>query len=176
MQERKPRCTSLSGPDINRVCSRDDVKDWSLGDDQGHPGEFPYAPGVHPTMYQGQFWTMRQCAGFGSADDTNRSFKYLLQHGQTGLSVSFDMPILMWIVEGDSRAHGEAGHCNVALPSLAERDRLVEDIPFDQVTTSMTSNGPAAVILSMYREAAVGRGLSLSKAVEPRKTCGVTGR
>ena len=234
MQGRKPRFTSLSGLDINGVCSRDDLKDWSSGNDMGHPGEFPYARGVHPTMYRGQLWTMRQFAGFGSADDTNRRFKYLLQHGQTGLSVAFDMPILMGIDADDSRAHGEVGHCGVAISSPADMDRLFADIPLDQVTTSMTINGPAAVSFTMYlavaekrgisverlggthqndilkeyiarksgsfhlnphcgssptlsppvrnkllngiRSASVGRGLRLSKAVEPRETCGVTGR
>ena len=101
MQERKPRFTSLSGLDINRVYSRDDLKDWSPEGDLGAPGEFPYTRGVYPTMYRGQFWTMRQFAGFGSAADTNRRFKYLLQHGQTGLSVAFDMPTLMGIDADD---------------------------------------------------------------------------
>jgi methylmalonyl-CoA mutase N-terminal domain/subunit len=163
MQERKPRFTSLSGLDINRVYSRDDLKDWSSGNDLGHPGEFPYARDVHPTMYRGQLWTMRQFAGFGSADDTNRRFKYLLQHGQTGLSVAFDMPILMGIDADDSRAHGEVRHCGVAISSLADMERLFEDIPLDQVTTSMTINGPAAVIFAMYLAVAGKRGISVER-------------
>jgi methylmalonyl-CoA mutase N-terminal domain/subunit len=160
MQERRPRFTSLSGLDINRVYSRDDLKDWLPENDLGHPGEFPYTRGVYPTMYRGRFWTMRQFAGFGSAEDTNRRFKYLLQHGQTGLSVAFDMPTLMGLDADDPRAHGEVGHCGVAISSLADMERLFEDVPLDQVTTSMTINGPAAVIFAMYLAVAEKRGIS----------------
>ncbi len=150
MLERKPRFTSLSGLDINRIYSRDDLIHWSPESDLGLPGEFPYTRGVYPTMYRGRLWTMRQFAGFGSAEDTNRRFKYLLQHGQTGLSVAFDMPTLMGIDADDVRAHGEVGHCGVAISSLADMEQLFQDIPLDQVTTSMTINGPAAVIFAMY--------------------------
>ncbi|HEV8327841.1 MAG TPA: methylmalonyl-CoA mutase family protein [Nitrospiraceae bacterium] len=160
MQERKPHFTSLSGLDINRVYARNDLKDWSLENDLGHPGEFPYTRGVYPTMYRGRLWTMRQFAGFGSAADTNRRFKYLLQHGQTGLSVAFDMPTLMGIDADDVRAHGEVGRCGVTISSLADMDQLFEDIPLDQVTTSMTINGPAAVIFAMYLAVAEKRGIS----------------
>ena len=163
MQERKPRFTSLSGLDINRVYSHDDLKAWWPETDLGAPGEFPYTRGVYPTMYRGQFWTMRQFAGFGSAADTNRRFKYLLQHGQTGLSVAFDMPTLMGIDADDARAHGEVGHCGVAISSLVDMDRLFEDIPLDQVTTSMTINGPAAVIFAMYLAVAEKRGISVER-------------
>ena len=163
MQERKSLFTSLSGLDINRVYSRDDLKDWSPESDLGAPGEFPYTRGAYPTMYRGQLWTMRQFAGFGSAADTNRRFKYLLQHGQTGLSVAFDMPTLMGIDADDRRAHGEVGHCGVAISSLVDMDRLFEDIPLDQVTTSMTINGPAAVIFAMYLAVAEKRGISFER-------------
>jgi methylmalonyl-CoA mutase N-terminal domain/subunit len=163
MQERKPRFTSLSGLDINRVYSHHDLKDWSPENDLGAPGEFPYTRGVYPTMYRGRLWTMRQFAGFGSADDTNRRFKYLLQHGQTGLSVAFDMPTLMGLDADDPRAHGEVGHCGVAISSLADMERLFEDIPLDQVTTSMTINGPAAVIFAMYLAVAEKRGIPLGR-------------
>jgi methylmalonyl-CoA mutase N-terminal domain/subunit len=160
MLERKPHFTSLSGLDINRVYERDDLKDWSLEKDLGHPGEFPYTRGVYPTMYRGRLWTMRQFAGFGSSEDTNRRFKYLFQHGQTGLSVAFDMPTLMGIDADDVRAHGEVGRCGVTISSLADMDQLFEDIPLDQVTTSMTINGPAAVIFAMYLAVAEKRGIS----------------
>jgi methylmalonyl-CoA mutase, N-terminal domain len=163
MQERKSRFTSLSGLDINRVYSHDDLKDWWPENDLGLPGEFPYTRGVHPTMYRGRLWTMRQFAGFGSADDTNRRFKYLLQHGQNGLSVAFDMPTLMGIDADDSSAHGEVGRCGVTVSSLADMDRLFEDIPLDQVTTSMTINGPAAVIFAMYLAVAEKRGVSVER-------------
>ena len=161
MQERKPRFTSLSGVDIDRVYTRDDLKDWSPGHDLGLPGEFPYTRGVYPTMYRGRLWTMRQFAGFGSADDTNRRFKYLLQHGQNGLSVAFDMPTLMGIDADDPRAHGEVGHCGVAISSVVDMEQLFNGIPLDQVTTSMTINGPATIIFAMYLAVAEKHGVSV---------------
>ncbi|MGA6826120.1 acyl-CoA mutase large subunit family protein [Nitrospira sp. NS4] len=161
MDERKPRFTSLSGLDINRVYSRDDLKGWSPEHDLGMPGKFPYTRGVYPTMYRSRLWTMRQFAGFGSAEDTNRRFTYLLRHGQTGLSVAFDMPTLMGIDADDVRAHGEVGHCGVAISSLADMERLFDGIPLDQVTTSMTINGPAAVLFAMYLAVAEKRGFSV---------------
>jgi len=163
MQERKPRFISLSGFDTNRVYTHDDLKDWSPDEELGAPGQFPYTRGVYPTMHRGRLWTMRQFAGFGSAEDTNRRFKYLLQHGQTGLSVAFDMPTLMGIDADDPRAHGEIGHCGVAISSLDDMDRLFEGIPLDQVTTSMTINGPAAVIFAMYLAVAEKRGIHLER-------------
>ncbi|BCA53344.1 methylmalonyl-CoA mutase [Nitrospira sp. KM1] len=163
MQERKPRFTSLSGLDINRVYTGDDLKGRSPDDDLGMPGEFPYTRGVYPTMYRGRHWTMRQFAGFGSAEDTNRRFKYLLQHGQTGLSVAFDMPTLMGIDADDLRAHGEIGHCGVAISSLDDMERLFDGIPLDEVTTSMTINGPAVVIFAMYLAVAENRGISVER-------------
>src|SRR5690348_1867192 len=163
MQERKPRFASLSGLDIDRVYTRDDLKDWSPGHDLGLPGEFPYTRGVYPTMYRGRLWTMRQFAGFGSADDTNRRFKYLLQHGQNGLSVAFDMPTLMGIDADDPRAHGEIGHCGVAVSCLDDMERLLEGLPLDCVTTSMTINGPAPVIFAMYLAVAQRRGIPFER-------------
>ncbi|HEX7766025.1 MAG TPA: methylmalonyl-CoA mutase family protein [Nitrospira sp.] len=161
MDERKPRFTSLSGLDINRTYSRDDLKDWSPEQDLGLPGEFPYTRGVYSTMYRSRLWTMRQFAGFGSADDTNRRFTYLLDHGQNGLSVAFDLPTLMGIDADDVRAHGEVGHCGVAISSLADMERLFDGIPLDRVTTSMTINGPAVVIFAMYLAVAEKRGFSV---------------
>lgn len=163
MQERKPRFMSLSGFDTNRVYTHNDLKDWSPDEELGAPGQFPYTRGVYPTMHRGRLWTMRQFAGFGSAEDTNRRFKYLLQHGQTGLSVAFDMPTLMGIDADDPRAHGEIGHCGVAISSIDDMDRLLEGIPLDQVTTSMTINGPAAVIFAMYLAVAEKRGIHLER-------------
>jgi methylmalonyl-CoA mutase N-terminal domain/subunit len=159
MQERKPRFNSLSGLEINRVYTRNDLRDWSPDQELGAPGEFPYTRGVHPTMYRGRLWTMRQFAGFGSAEDTNHRFKYLLQHGQNGLSVAFDMPTLMGIDADHPLAHGEIGHCGVAISSLDDMERLFEGIPLDQVTTSMTINGPAAAIFAMYLAVAEKRGI-----------------
>jgi len=163
MDERKPRFASLSGLDVNRVYSPDDLKDWSPETDLGSPGEFPYTRGVYPTMYRGRLWTMRQFAGFGSADDTNRRFKYLLRQGQTGLSVAFDMPTLMGMDADDPRAHGEVGHCGVAISSLADMERLFDGIRLDEVTTSMTINGPAAVIFAMYLAVAEKQGIPFER-------------
>src|SRR5881409_2863798 len=116
----------------------------------GMPGVYPYTRGVHATGYRGRLWTMRQFAGFGSAFDTNQRFKYLLEHGQTGLSVAFDLPTLMGLDSDDPRARGEVGYCGVAVSSLEDMEHLFDGIPLDQVTTSMTINGPAAVIFAMY--------------------------
>src|ERR1041385_808337 len=163
MQERKGQVTSLSGFAINRVYSPDDLKDWSPESDLGAPGEFPYTRCVYPTMYRGRLWTMRQFAGYGAADDTNRRFKYLLQHGQTGLSVAFDMPTLMGLDSDDPRSRGEVGYCGVAVSSLDDMERLFDGIPLDDVTTSMTINGPAAVIFAMYLAVAEQRGISVER-------------
>ncbi|TLY21524.1 MAG: methylmalonyl-CoA mutase [Nitrospirae bacterium] len=162
-QERRERFTSLSGLPIARVHSPDDLKAWDPKSDLGQPGEFPYTRGVHPTMYRGRLWTMRQFAGFGTAEDTNRRFTYLLQHGQTGLSVAFDMPTLMGLDSDDPRARGEVGYCGVAVSSLEDMARLFDGIPLEQVTTSMTINGPAAVIFAMYLAVAERRGIPFER-------------
>jgi methylmalonyl-CoA mutase N-terminal domain/subunit len=163
MNERKSRFTSLSGLDIERIYSPDHLKGWSAERDLGEPGAFPYTRGVHPTMYRSRLWTMRQFAGFGSADDTNQRFKYLLKQGQTGLSVAFDLPTLMGLDSDDPRARGEVGYCGVAISSLADMERLFDGIPLDQVTTSMTINGPATVIFAMYLAVAEKRGIPFDR-------------
>jgi methylmalonyl-CoA mutase N-terminal domain/subunit len=159
MQERKAQFTSLSGLTVNPFYGSDDLKGWSPETDLGLPGSFPYTRGIHPTMYRGRLWTMRQFAGYGTAEDTNRRFKFLLAHGQTGISVAFDMPTLMGIDSDDPRAHGEVGYCGVAVSSLPDMERLFEDIPLDQVTTSMTINGPAVILFAMYLAVAEKRGI-----------------
>lgn len=163
MNERKTRFSSLSGIEIERCYTPDHLKDWNAEADLGLPGGFPYTRGLHPTMYRGRIWTMRQFAGFGSAADTNRRFRYLLEHGQTGLSVAFDLPTLMGLDSDDPRARGEVGHCGVAISSLVDMERLFEGIPLDQVTTSMTINGPAAVIFAMYLAMAEKRGIPFDR-------------
>ena len=163
MNQRKRRFTSLSGLDIEQLYTADHVKGWSAEADLGAPGEFPYTRGVYPSMYRGRLWTMRQFAGFGTAEDTNQRFKYLLQHGQTGLSVAFDMPTLMGLDSDDPQARGEVGYCGVAVSSLADMERLFDGIPLDQVTTSMTINGPAAVLFAMYLAVAEQRGISYDR-------------
>ncbi|GKS60060.1 methylmalonyl-CoA mutase [Nitrospira sp.] len=163
MDERKSQFASLSGIGIDRLYTPDHLKGWTVEDDLGLPGSFPYTRGIHPTMYRGRLWTMRQFAGFGSAEDTNSRFKYLLAHGQTGLSVAFDLPTLMGLDSDDPRAQGEVGHCGVAISSMADMERLFEGIPLDQVTTSMTINGPAVVIFAMYLAVAEKRGIALDR-------------
>jgi len=116
----------------------------------GMPGFYPYTRGVHPTGYRGRLWTMRQFAGFGSARDTNERYKFLLAHGQTGLSVAFDFPTLMGYDSDHPRSEGEVGKCGVAISSLADMETLFDGIPLAEVSTSMTINAPAAVLLCLY--------------------------
>jgi methylmalonyl-CoA mutase N-terminal domain/subunit len=145
------------------VPSPDDDKGWERHDDLGYPGEFPYTRGPYPSMYRGKFWTMRQFAGFGSAKDTNERYKYLLEHGQTGLSVAFDMPTLMGYDSDDPLSLGEVGRCGVAISSLEDMEQLFREIPLDKVSTSMTINGPAAIIWAMYIVAAQKQGVERAK-------------
>ena len=126
----------------------------------GAPGGYPFTRGIHPTMYRGKLWTMRQFAGFGSAEDTNRRYKFLLEHGQTGLSVAFDFPTLMGYDSDHPRAEGEVGKCGVAISSLADMEDLFRGIPLDQVSTSMTINGPAAMLFCFYVAAAEKQGVA----------------
>jgi methylmalonyl-CoA mutase N-terminal domain/subunit len=153
-----PDTSTLSGIPLEPVY---DARSRASGDGAslGEPGEFPYTRGIHKTMYRGRLWTMRQFAGFGTAADTNARFRYLLEHGQTGLSTAFDMPTLMGIDADDPRALGEVGREGVAVSSLADMERLFEGIPLDRVSTSMTINGPAAMVLAFYVVAAERRGV-----------------
>jgi methylmalonyl-CoA mutase N-terminal domain/subunit len=129
-------------------------------EDLGVPGAYPYTRGIHPTGYRGKLWTMRQFAGFGSARDTNERFKFLLAHGQTGLSTAFDFPTLMGYDSDHARSEGEVGKTGVAISSLADMEILFEGIPLDQVSTSMTINGPAAILWAFYIAAAEKQGVS----------------
>ncbi|MDX6550928.1 MAG: methylmalonyl-CoA mutase, N-terminal domain, partial [Gaiellales bacterium] len=128
--------------------------------DLGDPGQFPYTRGIHASMYRGKLWTMRQFAGFGTADDTNQRFRYLLEHGQTGLSTAFDMPTLMGYDSDHSRSLGEVGREGVAVDTLADMEDLFRGIPLDRVTTSMTVNAPAAIVLAQYVCVAERQGVS----------------
>ena len=116
----------------------------------GEPGSFPFTRGVYPEMYRGRLWTMRQYAGMGSADETNRRFRYLLDHGQTGLSVAFDLPTQMGLDSDHPRAEGEVGKTGVAIDSIEDMERLLAGIPLDQVSTSMTINATAPILLLLY--------------------------
>jgi methylmalonyl-CoA mutase N-terminal domain/subunit len=150
MPERRPDLTTQSGMPIQRLYTPEDNVTLDYGRDLGFPGDFPYTRGVQPTMYRAKPWTMRMFAGFGTAEETNERFKYLLQQGQTGLSVAFDMATLYGYDHDDEMARGEFGKCGVAVSSLADMEILFDGIPVDKVTTSMTINGPAAVIWAMY--------------------------
>ena len=149
--ERPVAFTTVSDLPIERLYTSDDLgPNWNEHEKLGFPGEFPYTRGIHPTMYRGRLWTMRQFAGFGSAEDTNARFRYLLEHGQTGLSTAFDLPTLMGRDSDDSLARGEVGREGVAIDTLADMEILFRGIPLDRVSTSMTINAPAAVIFAMY--------------------------
>jgi methylmalonyl-CoA mutase N-terminal domain/subunit len=131
--------------------------------DLGLPGSYPYTRGIHPTGYRGKLWTMRQFAGFGSARDTNERYKFLLAHGQTGLSVAFDFPTLMGYDSDHPRSEGEVGKCGVAISSLADMEVLFDGIPLDKVSTSMTINGPAVILYCFYLAAAEKQGVDLKQ-------------
>ncbi|MDE3089639.1 MAG: methylmalonyl-CoA mutase family protein [Chloroflexota bacterium] len=161
--ERRERFITASSEAIDRLYTPLDVAEMDYNRDIGMPGEYPYTRGVHSTMYRGRPWTMRMFAGFGTAEETNARFKYLLAHGETGLSTAFDMPTLYGLDTDDPRAVGEFGKCGVAISSLADMEILFDGIPVDQVTTSMTINSPAAIIWAMYIAAAEKRGIPRAK-------------
>jgi len=163
MQERKPRFVTVSGTPVKPLYRPEDVQDVDYGRDLGDPGEYPFTRGIHRTMYRGRLWTMRQFAGFGTAEETNQRFRYLLEAGQTGLSVAFDLPTLMGYDSDSPWADGEVGVEGVAVSSLADMETLFEGIPLDQVTTSMTINSPAIIIFAMYLAVAEKQGVPFAK-------------
>src|SRR5262245_34459116 len=144
--ERKTSFEGVSLEPVERLYTAED----SDGIDVGFPGEFPYKRGIHPTGYRGKLWTMRQFAGFSSPENTNARFKYLMEHGQTGLSVAYDLPALMGIDADSPLAEGEVGKCGVAVSSLADFEVLFDGIPLDQVTVSQKINAPAPIFIAMY--------------------------
>ncbi len=152
--------TTVSGRRIKELYTPHDLKDLNYGSDLGFPGRYPFTRGVHPTMYRGRLWTMRQFSGFGTAEDTNNRYKYLLAQGQTGLSVAFHLPTLMGMDSDHPMARGEVGKCGVAIDSLADMEVLFKGIPLDKITTSMTINPPAAVLWAMYIAVAEKQGVS----------------
>jgi methylmalonyl-CoA mutase N-terminal domain/subunit len=149
-RERKGEFRNHSGMLIKRVYTPEDVKALDYMRDLGFPGEYPFLRGVHATMYRGRLWTMRMFAGFGTAADTNKRFKYLLKEGESGLSTAFDYPTIMGYDSDHPMAKGEVGICGVAISSLKDMETLFDGIPLDKVTTSMTINGPAPILLAMY--------------------------
>jgi methylmalonyl-CoA mutase, N-terminal domain len=161
--ERQDAFSTQSGMPVQRLYTPEDTANLDYERDLGYPGEFPYTRGVQPTMYRAKPWTMRMFAGFGTAEETNERFKYLLSQGQTGLSVAFDMATLYGYDHDDEMARGEFGKCGVAVSSLADMEILFDGIPLDTVTTSMTINGPAAVIWAMYIANAEKRGIPMAR-------------
>lgn len=155
--------TSLSGRKLDICYTPEDVKETDYYKQLGYPGEFPYTRGIHNNMYRGRLWTMRQFAGFGTPENTNQRFKYLLAHGQTGLSTAFDMPTLMGWDSDSPIAEGEVGICGVSISSLADMEILFNEIPLDQVSTSMTINSPAMVLFALYLAVAEKQGVPFSK-------------
>ncbi len=152
--------TTVSGKEIKELYIPLDLENFEYLDELGFPGEFPYTRGIHPTMYHGRLWTMRQFSGFGTAEQTNQRYKYLLEHGQTGLSVAFHLPTLMGIDSDHPLAEGEIGKCGVAIDSLADMEILFDSIPLDKISTSMTINPPAAILWAMYIAVAEKQGVS----------------
>jgi methylmalonyl-CoA mutase N-terminal domain/subunit len=164
--ERKKEFQTASGIPVHRVFTPEAVPGLEYLSDLNLPGEFPYTRGIQPTMYRGRFWTMRQYAGFGTAEDTNQRYRYLLKHGQTGLSVAFDLPTQIGYDSDHPLGQGEVGKVGVAIDSVKDMEVLFDQIPLEQVSTSMTINAPASILLAMYL--VVGE----NKAVTPDKLNG----
>jgi len=148
--ERKSTFTTGGGVPVERLYTPENIKDLDYTEDLGFPGDYPYTRGVQPTMYRGRFWTMRQYAGYASAEESNERYKYLLQQGQTGLSVAFDLPTQIGYDSDHPMAQGEVGKVGVAIDSLEDMEILFDGIPLDKVSTSMTINAPASILLAMY--------------------------
>lgn len=155
--------TTVSGKTIEMLYTPEDLQQMDFMRDIGFPGEFPYTRGIHPTMYRGKLWTMRQFAGFGTPEDTNERYHYLLEHGQTGLSVAFDLPTLMGRDADDPHSEGEVGICGVAVSSLADMEILFKGINLGEISTSMTINAPAAMMLAFYLAVAEKQGVDFKK-------------
>jgi methylmalonyl-CoA mutase N-terminal domain/subunit len=161
--ERKASFQTVSLEEVNRLYSSSDISDIDLENDLAAPGQFPYTRGIHATGYRGKLWTMRQFAGFGTPEETNRRFRYLLKQGQTGLSVAYDLPALMGYDADSQLSEGEVGKCGVAVSSLADMEVLFARIPLEDVTVSQTINAPASVFLAMYLVVAEKKGADWKK-------------
>ncbi len=161
--ERKEQFVTGSNKEVKRLYDPLDLEDLDYLKEIGYPGDYPYTRGVQPTMYRGRFWTMRQYAGFGDAEESNKRYKYLLKNGQTGLSIAFDLPTQIGYDSDHSMSHGEVGKVGVAIDSLKDMEILFEGIPLEKVSTSMTINAPAAVLLTMYIAVAEKQGVPATK-------------
>jgi methylmalonyl-CoA mutase N-terminal domain/subunit len=162
-EERDADFQTLSGEPLEPLYTPQHVKDLEYDRDIGYPGEYPMTRGVYPSMYRGRLWTMRQFAGFGTAEETNARYKFLLKQGQGGLSVAFDMPTLMGRDSDDPRSEGEVGRCGVATDSLADFETLFDGIPLDGITTSMTISGPATILFAFFLATAERQGVDWRK-------------
>ncbi len=161
--ERREKFETVSLDSVERLYTPADIADIDFARDTTFPGEFPYTRGIHPTGYRGKLWTMRQFAGYGTPEETNARFKYLLEHGQNGLSVAYDLPTLMGYDADSLLSEGEVGKCGVAVSSLADMEVLFDGIPLEQVTVSQTINAPASVLLAMYLVVAEKQGANFNK-------------
>jgi len=161
--ERRQKFVTGSNQDVERLYTPADIEGFNYDEDLGFPGEYPFTRGVQPTMYRGRFWTMRQYAGFATAEESNKRYKYLLEQGQTGLSVAFDLPTQIGYDSNHALAEGEVGKVGVAIDSLKDMEILFDGIPLDKVSTSMTINAPASVLLAMYIAVAEKQGVSPDK-------------
>ena len=161
--ERPGPFQTISGKEIEALYTPEDLAGFDYRRDLGFPGSYPFTRGVQADMYRGRFWTMRQFSGFGDAAASNRRYRYLLEQGQTGLSVAFDMPTIMGYDSDHPRSAGEVGRCGVAVDSLEDMEVLFAEIPLDRITTSMTINGPAAVLWCFYLAAALKQGIGLER-------------
>src|SRR5678815_1389313 len=161
--ERKKSFQSVSLEEVERLYTPAEVEDLDYARDISFPGEFPYTRGIHATGYRGKLWTMRQFAGFSTPEETNARFKYLMEQGQTGLSVAYDLPTLMGYDADSPLSEGEVGKCGVAVSSLADMEVLFDQIPLEQVSVSQTINAPASVLLAMYLVVAEQQGADWRK-------------
>jgi methylmalonyl-CoA mutase N-terminal domain/subunit len=160
--ERKARFATISGLPVDRLYTEESLPNWDPEEALGYPGEFPYTRGIYPTMYRGRFWTMRQYAGFGSAEESNQRYRYLLSKGQAGLSIAFDLPTQIGMDSDDPLARGEVGKVGVAIDSLEDMETLFDGIPLEKVSTSMTINATAAILLCLYVAVAKRQGADLA--------------
>jgi len=161
--ERKETFKTSSNLEVDRIYTPEDIKDFDYNEKLGFPGQYPFTRGVQPTMYRGRLWTMRQYAGFATAEESNKRYKYLLEQGQTGLSVAFDLPTQIGYDSDHSLAEGEVGKVGVAIDSLRDMEILFNGIPLDKVSTSMTINAPASILLAMYIAVAEKQGVPKEK-------------
>ncbi|MFG6114417.1 methylmalonyl-CoA mutase [Halobacillus sp. MO56] len=161
--ERKEDFVTSSEISIDRLYTPEEASSETYEDKLGFPGQYPYTRGIQPTMYRSRYWTMRQYAGFGSAEETNKRFRYLLEQGQTGLSVAFDLPTQIGYDSDDPMAEGEVGKVGVAIDSLKDMEQLFDQIPLDKVSTSMTINAPASILLCMYIAVGEKQGVPMEK-------------